>query len=433
MSKIKNNLGYILAVFFSLLPVLFWMMTETFPYKFSDPSSVWQSLGQVTGLAGTAMFSISLILGSRLKILEKLFNGMNRVYIAHHLFGGLAFLLLLIHPLLLAVSYVLVSFHNAAVFLLPNSDWAINLGKISLLFLMSLLIVTYYVDLPYQIWRFTHKFLGFVFFLGGIHMYFVPSDVARDHRLQIYMISISVIGLTLYLYRTVFGRFFIKKVTYMVTGVRKINDTIVELDMLPEAEPLKFEPGQFIFISFKDRPDLNETHPFSISSANTANDLKLTIKSLGDYTKTILELTPGAEVSIEGPYGKFSYRNFANKSQVWIAGGIGITPFLSMAGTLSESDVSADLYYVVRSPEEAVYLDELTAMAAGNSKFRVFPVFTKVQGRITADNIEKVSGNLKTKDFFLCGPPPMMGSFKRQLRHLGVAAEKIHSEEFQFL
>jgi predicted ferric reductase len=135
---------------------------------------------------------------------------------------------------------------------------------------------------------------------------------------------------------------------------------------------------------------------------------------------------------VEGAYGRFSYGNFGNSQQIWVAGGIGITPFLSMARALGPDVARVDLYYSVKNESELVGLAELQAVQASgqNQVFRLFPFVADKQGFLTAAYIDQYSGGLQGKDVLLCGPPPMMKALKKQLRDLGVPRRRVHSEEF---
>ncbi|MEK7166029.1 MAG: FAD-binding oxidoreductase, partial [Patescibacteria group bacterium] len=335
----------------------------------------------------------------------------------------------LIHPLFLSGSYLINSVKSAALFLLPGDDIAINMGMAALLFMMSLLVITFYVNLPYQLWLLTHKFLGIAFFMGTIHAFLIPSDISRDPLLRIYMFSFMGIGIIAYLFRTVLGRFFVRRFPYIVSSVRKLRDNVVEISLTPNSQK-KFDylPGQFIFVSFSQ--PLSEVHPFSLSSAPGGN-LIFAAKVLGDYTNKLATVPLGSEASVEGPFGRFSYFVHHNQKQVWIAGGIGITPFVSMARSLNPR-ISVDLYYTVSDNAEAAYMEELTRIAGLNPGLRVFLWATHQKGRLTGQIIKDTS-LLDNQDIFICGPPQMMYSLKQQLRKLGMSGRHIHTEEFQML
>ena len=122
---------------------------------------------------------------------------------------------------------------------------------------------------------------------------------------------------------------------YRVESVKAINDRVVAIEMAPRGRAMRFSPGQFVFVQFFQRGISTEAHPFSVSSTPEDGRLRIVVKALGDYTSRLPALRRGAVARIEGPFGKFSHHNCPNRKQVWIAGGIGITPFLSMAGTLA--------------------------------------------------------------------------------------------------
>lgn len=424
--------GYWITIGLCALTIFFWTRGETFPWKFVDSMSAWTSAGQITGLLGITLFSVAMILSMRVRWTEPFFGGMNRVYIAHHTIGGLAFLCILIHPMLLAVSYFQVTPQDAAQFLLPGQDWTVNLGQMALLSLMLLLIVTYYLEIPYQLWRLTHQFLGVAFFSGAIHGIFVSSDISREPVLRWYMITIVSAGCLAYLYRTVLGRFLVPRARYTVQVLKQIKDDILEIRLTPYSRPIAFLPGQFVFISFRDPQVGRETHAFSISSMPHPKELTITVKSLGDFTELLKKLSAGTTAWIEGPYGYFQYERYSSQ-QVWVAGGIGITPFLSMARSLKSPDYAIDCYYCLREESEAVYLEDFAKISGLYPNFKLYPVYSSTQGRLTAQTIAKSSGDLRDADIFLCGPPPMMISLKRQFRAMGIPRERIHSEEFALL
>lgn len=147
------------------------------------------ALGRWTGLVGLCLYALNLVYATRLRFLEYWFGGLNRVYIAHHLLGGLALIFLTFHPLMISLRYAKSSMQQAALMLLPNGlspisalfntkaelhsvvleQWAIFFGIIAFWGMVGLLLVTFFIKLPYKLWLFTHKFLGVAFFIAGLH------------------------------------------------------------------------------------------------------------------------------------------------------------------------------------------------------------------------------------------------------------------------
>ncbi len=427
----ENNIGWAILLSIALFPVLLWSLMAPLSGRFAEFDTTMTSLGQITGLAGMALFAFTMILSSRLIFLEKIFVGLDKLYRVHKIAGSVAFILILFHPILLALRYVPFSVESAANFLLPGNSPANNLGIASLVLMFLLFASMLFAKMRYQTWKSMHKFIGIPFFLAGLHSFIVYSDITNNSLLRYYMLSLSALGLAAYVYRSVLGAFLVKKFDYLVDNVRELSESIVEISMIPLNEGIRHVPGQFIFVGFQNGGVSSEPHPFSISSAPSERVLQISVKSLGDYTSQLKHLRKGALARIEGPYGKFSFNDCANKNQIWIAGGIGITPLLSMARSL-ENGFNVDLYYCAKNRDDAVFLDELVSIAENKANFRVINYCSDKSGRITAEVVEKLSGTLSGKDIFLCGPPAMMRALKKDFINLGVDKIRIHNEEFQF-
>lgn len=437
MRSFKGKIGLISIYVLVLLPVLMWLGMKPLDFRFEGLYMTFTSIGQISAIVGTMLFSLALLLSARLHFLEEYFWGLDRMYNIHHKIGTLAFIFLLVHPVMLAARYIESSFSDAAFFLLPAMDeWPKNLGIIALLSLMLILSVTFFTRWRYQILKFLHQILGYVFFIGFLHALLIPGELSSSTVLKWYIISIASISLIAYLYRTQFGSILVPRYTYTVSAVKTLDATVTEIVMTPNDTAMRYIPGQFIFISFLNGGIETEIHPFSISSAPFEHELRITVKGLGDYTKSIRNLQVGATAKIEGPFGAFSYLYAQHTKQIWIAGGIGITPFLNMARNLrvnQQSGHTVDFYYSTKTRSEMIFLDELQAIASEYSGLKIIPFCGDEQGFLTMDVVEKESGTLVEKDIYVCGPPPMMKSIIAQSKAKGVPASLIHAEEFKLL
>jgi len=413
----------------SLTPVVIWAFIEPLGSRFSDMNTITTSLGQIFGLVGMALFSINLILAGRLKFLDKHFKGLDKVYIHHSKLGSIAFSLILFHPIFLVVKILSISIYEAGLFFVPFLNMPITWGIISLTIMIVLIVLTFYIKIKYHIWKMSHRFMTIAFIFAILHVFTIASDTSRSDLLRYYILTLAFIGLFVSVYQAFFNKFLSKKFRYKIVNIKELNEEILEIEMEPVSKKIDFSPGQFAFFAFISDKLTSESHPFSISSSGGDYNLKITVKNLGDYTGLLKNLNINDDVLIDGPYGNFSCNKIDNKNQIWIAGGIGITPFFSMATSLG-SEYNIDLYYSVKEAREAVYLDKLNDISNKNNKFKFNLWNAKDKGYINSDQILNLSNGLDSKDIFLCGPPSFMENLKEQFLSLGVDIKKIHYENF---
>lgn len=430
--KEQYNAAWVSILVLLSIPVLRWATMSPLEYRFLGFSTTMTSFGQISALLGMTLFSINMILAGRFYVLDRHFGGLNNIYQHHHKLGALAFCLILFHPLFLSARYIPISLREAALFFLPSENWAPNFGIISLALFIFLIVLTFFVNLGYKRWKFFHTFMVAVSFFAILHSLFATSDISRDYFLRFYVLGLALLGFLSGLYQAFFSKFIRRRYTYEIRNISQIIGGIFEIEMAPKKERLLFSPGQFIFISFQSKSVESEFHPFSISSSSQDPNLRVSIKALGDFTKSVKNLKIGDLAAIEGPYGKFIHTATANINQIWIAGGIGITPFLSMARSLRSNVYRIDLYYSVKSKSDAAFLEELLKISNIYNHLRVFPWISDEKGRMTGNDVFEGSEGLGNKDIFLCGPPPFMISIRQQLIDLGVPEKNIHWEYFNF-
>jgi predicted ferric reductase len=451
--RLTHIAGWLLTFTLCYIPFHIWLQINPLS-QIINATAAMLAIGQVTGLIGMVMYALNLIYATRLGFLEYLFGGLNRVYIAHHILGGFALIFLSLHPFFLALRLVKVSMMEVTLLLVPNGlgpfpalfdssavthqqvlqQWAIFFGIIAFWGMVALLLITFFIQIPYRIWLMTHKFLGLFFIVGALHLLYITSDTSASSLLKTYMLTITALGIAAYFYRLLAGKIRLKKYIYTVSDVKLVGGNVSRITMLPTDKTLKYTPGQFVFIRFLKAGPLipPEWHPFTLTSIGRDNSLSVAAKALGDYTSKLSNLAPGTIAEIEGAYGRFGFANYKNRNQVWIAGGIGITPFISMAQNIPDGDYHVDLYYSVRTASELIEWDQLYNTAlTGNGKLRVYPyIGDREQGLLSIDFIEKISGSVAGKDFYICGPPKMMKGLRDQLKERSVPNTSIHTEEF---
>ena len=430
--------GWSVIILLSLLPVflLFYLGPNT---NLSSYPELTHKLGEIFALVGITMFALTFILTMRLKFIEDIFGGLDKVYIVHCILGGTALILIVFHPILLVLRYIPSNLYQAALYLLPSSFWSVNFGIIAMIGFVALIYATLYSKIKYNLWKVSHKFLGLVFVFAVLHMFLVRGVASRDaifNGYYIYAAIVSIIGLLSFSYTVFLKNLFSKKsITYKIESIKKVKETH-EFVFLPQGNALKYKSGQFIFVRFYNEKLSREAHPFSIASKSNDPKIKVIVKKLGDFTNTLDHVSVGDKVVIEGPYGRFNKNKTDDFSfdQVWIAGGIGITPFIGMAEDLVEKGAKnhVDLYYSVKTREDLVGLDKLREIEKDNKNFRTFPWISKENGYLTVKEILKRSSPLLKKKFYLCGPAGFKKSIKEDLILSGVSNSNIYEEDFTF-
>ncbi len=433
---LKSRVGLMSIIALTILPIILWIVMRPLWMRFADPFFALTSIGQITALIGVTLFALTLILSARFHFLEEYFGGLDKMYNIHHISGVIAFTFLVIHPLILAIRLIPISVVESLKLLIPGGDWILNFGIFSLLLMMSLLTITFFAKWRYQYLRFAHQILGGAFFLGALHTYLIPSDISQNILLRIYIIGLVTLAITAYLYRTVFGRILVKKYIYIIEAVNDLGQDITELVMRSEGKVMHYKPGQFLYVTFIDGGIDNEAHPVSISSAPTEDILRITFKMLGDWSSSLKNINVGSIAKIEGPFGSFSYLRSMYKKQIWIAGGIGVTPFLSMLRNMkvnNRKDLNIDFYYATKTANEMVFRDEIQQISENNPNIRLIPYISDEKGYLNVGAIKELSGDITDTDIFICGPPPMMYSLTNQFEIEKIPKNLIHIESFKLL
>ncbi|QQG41200.1 MAG: FAD-dependent oxidoreductase [Candidatus Woesebacteria bacterium] len=206
-------------------------------------------------------------------------------------------------------------------------------------------------------------------------------------------------------------------------------------------KPVNFLAGQYYYFTIPRLiyPDpKGTTRHFTISSSPTeGNLLRLTtkIREESGYKKTLDELPIGAEVEGEGPNGTFIFDEMVTGPQVFIAGGIGITPFRSMIKYLVDKNLKTPIYLIYsNSKDDFVFKKELDEMIGAHQSIKIKYLVTEVDGRLDELKINRFIGDWKLEignlTWWLCGPPPMIDAMEQVLGKLKITSDKIRSEKF---
>jgi predicted ferric reductase len=433
--------GWVLLFLLVLgVPVTSWVVHAPFSNALGSTFFTFKLLGQITGIIGAQLFAFALILSSRLRSLETMFGGLDKMYVIHHRVGVIGFSFLAVHPIILAFQYVSDSVSEMAAFLSPfGNTMPITFGICAILTMLLLLFLTFYGSVfMYPTLKLAHRFLGLAFFLGFLHIFFIPSSLSSDIILKVLLLTTALLSLIAFTYRTLLGKWLVKRYEYTVASVQDLGGQMTEINLVPSGEKKMYHmPGQFGMLSFSDVSSIvsDEEHPFTISSSGLDGRLRFSIKGLGDYTKAVSALAQGTHARIEGPFGEFSYV-YGKPQQIWVAGGIGVTPFVSMAEHMLLLDTlpyTVDFFYSARSDADGVYKELFTKLAEKHSSFTFHFMPSDTKGYVTGELLVNEVHDVSVRDIFICGPPPMMAALTGQLVGLHVASSSIHSERFALL
>ena len=245
--------------------------------------------------------------------------------------------------------------------------------------------------------------------------------------LKLIFLIFTALGVLVIVYRILFQKLFVKRTPYVVTSVNVLNKTFIDVTLTPTSQSISIKPGQFAYITYMSNGVKAEEHPFTIAGPNTDGTIRFVHKILGDFTATLPNIVIGDEALVEGPFGNFSFLN-GSKNQCWIAGGIGITPFLAFADHLP-ADYKATLFYSIRDESENAIPKDLERLSKEKPNLTIIIWNNKERGFLTAA-VALTDLDLATVDVFLCGPGPMVTSFRTQLDTLKVPHYHVHQEKF---
>ncbi len=445
----STHLKIIISVIVAISGI--WFITELETIQITTEWLAWRSLTtQYTGILSIILMSVSMLLAIRPVIIESYLNGLDKLYKLHKWIGISGFTFGIIHwiitqlPKWMTMLGILerkgrpprpnVIFDNVIQqFFQTQRGFAESIGEWAFYIFSALIIITLAKKIfSYTKFIKTHHIMAIIYLVLVWHSIVLLKFTYWNSTIGIILAgfittgSISAIIVLLHKIgkrRTHLGN--IKNI--------KINEEskIITLSLTLDT-PITHKSGQFAFLTLNEKEG---AHPFTISSAgNKTNqtELEFKIKKLGDYTNTFVEtIKIGDHVKVEGPYGKFTL-NGEKKHQIWIAGGIGITPFLSKLKELSDHKLSSNIYlfYTTKIPDPFL-IEELKKYAA-NTGIKLHISIDEHDGLLTADKIIKMIPAWKQADIWFCGPETFGNVLKHDFIKNGLQKKNYHVELFEF-
>lgn len=424
--------GEAIVLVLLLIPILLWQFGSAKVVEPMSAAYIAGVLGKAAALVSIVAYSLMPILSMRHAFIVRIFGGIDSTYGLHKKIGKIAFYTIWAHPFLLAIKGFLKGKSVGGIWQWDSA--LIVSGIVAIGIFSAIMVITIYSHIRHQRWISFHRFFGWILPLIFFHAIVANSQIVKNKPLLIYVSIIYGLGMIAFFYRSVFGKL-ISRYPYVVCEVNTPAAATTEVVLKPIGIPMAYNPGQFAYLSVVCPGIDPEAHPYSFTTAANGPYIRFVIKELGDDTKTMKNLVVGSKAFLEGPYGDFTYHNSRNKKQIWIAGGVGVTPFLSLARSLkNKSAYRVQLFYASDRLEDTVFLRELLMIQKTiPDVFELTVVNKNISGFVSLELLQKQLGDLTGYDFFICGPPPMLKILKGGLVKAHVSSTQVYTEEFSTL
>ena len=433
--RLSLSLGYLAVV---LLPL--WLALDADRPEGVDPA---YEVSLATGLVALSLLVVTFVLPKRMRALSRAL-GIDVVLGVHRLVGMAALAFVLAH----LVSVLVADPDNVALLDVvdaPNRARAAVGATVALGLLVTTSVWRKRLLRRYEHWRAVHVVLAMsVLVLTGLHVWWLRHLIVQS-PFRVWFALLGAVVLAVSLRRWVWRPLRAWRRPYRVAEVRRESPTVSTVRLKPIGHPgmRRFKPGQFAWIRIGSTPLGFEEHPFTIASAPLrSGSVEFTVKELGDFSTSVGDVEVGDRVWVDGPHGAFTPDHLGPGGLVLIAGGVGITPMMSMLRSLAQrgDDRELTLFTTANDLGELLFRDEIAALS---QRLRLHVVellaqphegWTGGSGFLTADVLaDNLPERRERLDYFLCGPPPMVAAVTGALRSLGIGTSRIHTEKFDFV
>ena len=391
----------------------------------SGPHGNVRASGLAIGAMSLSLMAWSFILAVRIPLIEPIFGGLDSAYRVHRWAGALAIPMMLFHAGSAQIRGGYQELSRAA------AEAGLTLAGAAVIMCVVLLLLSVFRWMPYRWWRLTHKLFGVAFLFAVWHVYSVEKPYQNWSAWGIYLNVLMAAGGVAFLYRVIVRDMIRRGLRYRVVSSTRVG-TALDLRLAPIGRDLKYHAGQFAVIKVQ-KQGLAEPHVFTVAAPPGSGHLRFFIRRRGDWTAKLYDDADlaGVEVVVEGPYGTFEATR-KDAPTVWVAGGVGITPFLSNSMVLpANADNPPVLFYCVRSREDAMGI-ELLDQAERDGKIDLQIIASADGQRFTRSTLSDHFGpkGLKGGHVALCGPKRLIAAAAKAGRKLGAAS--VETEDFDF-
>ncbi|EEG76314.1 ferredoxin reductase family protein [Dethiobacter alkaliphilus] len=420
----KEKKFWLFASMLLLIAILAWWSA----IPFDTEVFIVRQLNRLAAVLGFLFFFVQFLLSARLKLIEEGF-GLDRMLRYHRNVGRLALGFLLLHPAL----WLIYERQQGILFI-----WTVFriIGIVVLVGLMiTAAVAALYkkLNLPYELWLNIHKANYILFPLVFVHVF---ANAFPGTGLFYLWIVLAVLFALLIIHK-LRREIQLRKNPFEVVDVKQEAADIWSLYF--KGNSFSYQPGQFMHLRLLRDGEVSSPHPFTISSSPTRELVSVTAKELGDFTQTIKNTKVGHKAYIDAPYGVFSFVNSSTEKLAFIAGGIGITPFMSMLRYMYDNQIDRKitLLWGNKSEEELCFSDELAVMEREMDNLQLVRIMSRQKdwpgekGRVDREKIEKYIPDYAEHQFYVCGPPAMSRATIEALKSMGITKDQIHHELFE--
>ncbi len=396
-------------------------------------------LSAAVGFAAAAMIAVMFILTARFKRATAPF-GIDIIYYFHRQIALVGFLFLLAHPLLLLAADPRLFFIMRS----GVSPYHLVAGIAAFLAMAALMVSSLWrkqLGIHYDAWRLWHVGLAILaVVLSVVHIEGVGHYVGTPWKRGLWA-AIALSSLLVVLFVRVIKPAQLLRRPYRVTEVIRERGDAWTLVLRPDGhDGVTFAAGQFAWLTLWHSPFALNEHPFSFAgSAENPGELRFTIKELGDFTRRIGTARVGQKAFVDAPYGAFSQERLPAPGYCFIAGGIGIAPIISMLRTLADrgDQRSLQLIYGYSSWDRLTLREDIEALKSRLNLEVVYvlqqahPGWEGETGLISHELLaSRLPADAAAREFFVCGPVPMIEAVEKGLYACRVPLSRIHSELF---
>jgi predicted ferric reductase len=405
---------------------------------------LWHKLSTITGLLALSALVCAAVLPSRLRSLNRAF-GIESVIDLHRFLGVVTAALVFAH-LACVVAAKPANINLLDLTTAPGRAKAATVSTLALVALAVLTVLRNQARLSYELWKWSHVTLAAtVLVAAGLHVLLL-NQLVRDAVIGTMFLLFALLLALVLGHRWVWRPMYDPSTEFVVRDIRRENPTVSTVVLAPcsrdgrPATTWAFAPGQFAWIRL-DRSVMAEEHPFTIASSAHSDATEFTIRHTGDFTRALRRLPLGATVWVDGPHGAFTNDVETSAGFVMIAGGVGITPMMSMLRTAAHRRDSRPyrLVVVASAPQDLLFRTELAQLRqlidleVTEVLRRPVEGWSGHTGDIGVELLSVVLGgahNATDVDYFICGPPALVTDALSSLDILGAPMDRIHTEQF---